>query len=283
MKIVRRNDRIIFENSLPGSFYPFLVVFLLLFCNVPLSTIIFMVRSLGNFEIACTKREPQIVDCELAHKPYFPLFPTTREIYSGIKGAQYDSETRTTRNWDGDETTYTEHYVIFQTITGQEKVKFSRDEAQFVVNHIRDFLKDTRTNSSAMTAREADFDFWVVTGFSLVFLAVGSLFASIAIYREWVEINPYCVIHTRIGLPWYKKVIRFTDIDCLKVTEETGEDGTIYTLQLVIYPRNYSRQSGQEIQLYTHHSLQEVVHLSQELADRMGVRLVLPKQLRSSS
>ena len=282
MKIVRRNDRIIFENSLPGSFYLFLVVFLLVF-NVPLSTIIFMVRSLGNFEIACTKLEPQIVDCELAHKPYFPLFPTTREIYSGIKGAQYDSETRTTRNWDGDETTYTEHYVIFQTITGQEKVKFSRDEAQFVVNHIRDFLKDTRTNSSAMTAREADFDFWVVTGFSLVFLAVGSLFASIAIYREWVEINPYCVIHTRIGLPWYKKVIRFTDIDCLKVTEETGEDGTIYTLQLVIYPRNYSRQSGQEIQLYTHHSLQEVVHLSQELADRMGVRLVLPKQLRSSS
>jgi len=283
MKIVRRNDRIIFENSLPGSFYPFLVVFLLLFCNVPLSTIIFMVRSLGNFEIACTKLEPQIVDCELAHKPYFPLFPTTREIYSGIKGAQYDSETRTTRNWDGDETTYTEHYVIFQTITGQEKVKFSRDEAQFVVNHIRDFLKDTRTNSSAMTAREADFGFWVVTGVSLVFLAVGSLFASRAIYREWVEINPYCVIHTRIGLPWYKKVIRFTDIDCLKVTEETGEDGTIYTLQLVIYPRNYSRQSGQEIQLYTHHSLQEVVHLSQELADRMGVRRVLPKHLRSAS
>jgi hypothetical protein len=242
-----------------------------------------MVRSLGNFEIACTKREPQIVDCELAHKPYFPLFPTTREIYSGIKGAQYDSETRTTRNGDGDEITYTVHYVIFQKVTGQEKVEFSRDKAQFVVNHIRDFLRDTRTNSSAMTAREADFDFWVVTGVSLVFLAVGSLVASRAIYREWVEINPYCVIHTRIGLPWYKKVIRFTDIDCLKVTEETGEDGTIYTLQLVIYPRNYSRQSGQEIQLYTHHSLQEVVHLSQELADRMGVRLVLPKQLRSSS
>jgi hypothetical protein len=283
MKIVRRNDRIIFENSLPGSFYLFLVVFLLVF-NVPLSTIIFMVRSLGNFEIACTKREPQIVDCELAHKPYFPLFPTTREIYSGIKGAQYDSETRTTTNGDGDEITYTVHYVIFQKVTGQEKVEFSRrDEAQFVVNHIRDFLKDTRTNSSAMTAREADFDFWVVTGVSLVFLAVGSLFASIAIYREWVEINPYCVIHTRIGLPWYKKVIRFTDIDCLKVTEETGEDGTIYTLQLVIYPRNYSRQSGQEIQLYTHRSPQEIVHLSGELADRMGVRLVLPKHLSSAS
>jgi hypothetical protein len=283
MKIVRRNDRIIFENSLPGSFYLFLVVFLLLFCNVPLSAIIFMVRSLGNFEIACTKREPQIVDCELAHKPYFPLFPTTREIYSGIKGAQYDSETRTTRNGDGDEITYTVHYVIFQKVTGQEKVEFSRDKAQFVVNHIRDFLKDTRTNSSAMIAREPDFGFWVETGVSLVFLAVGSLFASIAIYREWVEINPYCVIHTRIGLPWYKKVIRFTDIDCLKVTEETGEDGTTYALQLVIYPRNYSRQSGQEIQLYTHRSPQEIVHLSGELADRMGVRLVLPKHLSSAS
>jgi len=283
IKITRRIDRIIFERSLPIPVLLLLAVWSLLWCTAPLILALSMVYRLGTFEIACTKREPQIVDCELAHKPYFPLFPTTREIYSGIKGAQYDSETRTRTDADGDEITYTVHYVIFQKVTGQEKVIFSRDEAQFVVNHIRDFLKDTRTNSSAMTAREADFDFWVVTGVSLVFLAAGLLFASIAIYREWVEINPYCVIHTRIGLPWYKKVIRFTDIDCLKVTEETGEDSTIYTLQLVIYPRNYSRQSGQEIQLYTHHSLQEVVHLSQELADRMGVRRVLPKHLRSAS
>jgi hypothetical protein len=283
IKITRRIDRIIFERSLPIPVVLLLAVWSLLWCNAALSFALPMVYRLGTFEIACTKREPQIVDCELAHKPYFPLFPTTREIYSGIKGAQYDSETRTQTDGDGDEITYTVHYVIFQKVTGQEKVEFSRDEAQFVVNHIRDFLKDTRTNSSAMTAREPDFDFWVETGFSLlVFLALGSLFASIAIYREWVEINPYCVIHTRIGLP-YKKVIRFTDIDCLKVTEETGEDGTTYALQLVIYPRNYSRQSGQEIQLYTHHSLQEVVHLSQELADTMGVRLVLPKHLSSAS
>ncbi len=256
-KIVRRSDRIIFERSLPGFFYLFSVIFLLIFCGSPLSVILVTVGSLGTFEIACTKLEPQMADCELAHKPYFPLFPTTRDMYSGIKGAQYDSETKREIDREGNETTYTVHYVIFQKVTGQEKVMFDRDLAQFVVNHIQDFLKDTRTNSSAMIAREADLDFWVAIGFSLVFLAIGSLgslAASSVIYCEWVEINPYCVIHTRIGLPWYKKVIRFTDIDCLKVTEETAEESMrkIYTLKLVVQPRDGFRMSGQEIQLYTH-------------------------------
>jgi len=41
--------------------------------------------------------------------------------------------------------------------------------------------------------------------------------------------------------------------------------------------------SGQEIQLYTHDAPQAVLHLSQELADRMGVRQVVPQHLRSSS
>ncbi len=178
----------------------------------------------------------------------------------------------------------TVHYVIFQKVTGQEKVEFEGDVAQFVVNHIQDFFKDNRPNSSAMIAREADLAFWVEIGFMLVFLAIG-LLAATMIYREWVEINPYCVIHTRIGLPWYKKVIRFTEIDCLKVTEETEEESTckIYTLKLVIQPRDGFRKSGQEIRLYAHNAPQEVLQLSQELADRMGVPQVLPKHLCSSS
>ncbi|WP_448381525.1 hypothetical protein [Gloeomargarita sp.] len=263
----------------------FSVVFFLFFCSAPLLAILSAVRSLGTFEIACTKLEPQTVDCELVHKPYFPLFPTTKEIYSGIKGAQYDLETRREKDSEGDEITYTVHYVIFQKVTGQEKVEFEGDVAQFLVNHIQDFLKDNRPNSSAMIAREADLTFWLIIGPLLGFLAIGSLVATTVIYREWVEINPYCVIHTRIGLPWYKKVIRFTEIDCLKVTEEIAEESTrkIYTLKLVIQPRDGFRKSGQEIRLYAHNAPQEVLQLSQELADRMGVPQVLPKHLCSSS
>ncbi len=219
------------------------------------------------------------MDCEFTHKPRFSLFPVSRTRHTGITGVQRITETRTSRDRDGDESTKTDHYVIFQKLTGTQKVEFNEYEANLIVDKISGFFFSANTSLLFVQRYDIDTAFWMIIAINAIFLGIGivSLRGIVqAIYSETVEINPYCVIHTRIGLPWYRKVIRLSSIDCLKMSEKVDDENKSYCLKLILN----AGEKRQELDLYAHDSQEEILSMSKELGKLMGVRRVIPKHLR---
>jgi len=235
-EIVRKNGQMIFKTQ-PLLF---IILFMTLwgsgFIGSPLLFLGNTIRTVNDLEVFCNKVEPKLVDCQFTTVPKLGIFPSSTKTYKGIKGVEYLKETETKEDSEGDSYTVTYYYVIFNQIPGENKVQFD-DRAQWVVSQINQFLNSDQetlkqTNSRDLSTIVLPVIFII---FIAIFLLVGFFVVSATVFYQSIDINNNLrqLVNTRIGIPFYRKTLSFSDIKGLAFIESADEDG-VRSYRLVI-------------------------------------------------
>ncbi len=272
--IVRKPGQIIFPKSLPAPFLIFTVVWSLGFIGIPCIIVLRQLSTqLSTLNISCKKVEPKIADCEFTQTPKIRLFPATVESYTGIRDIQYFQETETTRDSEGDEVTYTYHYIIFKQASGDNKVRYNGYYAQWAVGQISNFLNSQQETLLVSNSREMDIVIWGGIISSGIFVLVGFVVASAFIFYESIDINANIrqITEKRIGLPFYYKTINFSDVEGVLVSESTDSDGDkSYSVEIKY------RSGNKQNKILVDEGLDQerIDSLGQEISRLIGCRLV---------
>jgi|GEM_PF-5954613 len=263
-EIVRKSGQIIFKIQPPVFIVLFMTVWGAGFIGGPLLILGSLLISLDTLEVSCSKIEPKLADCQVSKIPQLKIFPPSTETYKGIKGVKYLTETK--EDSEGD--TYTVYYVIFKQLSGEKKVKFD-DRAQWVVSQIDQFLNSDQETLKQTNSRDLSTIVLPVI-FTAIFPLVGFFVVSAMIFYELIDINNNLrqVVNTRIGIPFYRKTLSFSDIKGLAFIESADEDGDrSYRLKI-------HTNKDKEIYLWSTSNQEEANNLANEIWRLTGFRLI---------
>jgi hypothetical protein len=267
-EIVRKSGQIIFKTQPPVFIVLFMTFWGAGFIGVPLLALGSLLKSLDTLEVSCTKIEPKLADCQISKIPKLKNFPPSTETYKGIKGVRYLTETETKEDSEGDTYTVTYYYVIFRQVSGENKVKFD-DRAQWVVSQIDQFLKSDQETLKQTNSRDLSTIVLPVI-FIAIFPLVGFFVVSATVFYQSIDINNNLrqLVNTRIGIPFYRKTLSFSDIKGLAFIESADEDGDrSYRLEI-------HTNKDKEIYLWSTSNQEEANNLANEICRLTGFRLI---------
>ena len=238
--IVRKDSQIIFksQSDLSRLSRLSLVIIGIGLMSVPIyDTTSSLISSTNTLEISCNKKtESKLVDCQISTIPLLGIFPTTTEIYTGIKRVEYLTETGTREDSDGNKYKFTRHYVIFYQTSEVKKVRFD-NLAQWVANQIDQFLNSSQKTLTVNQSKSIDIaEIASIILVGIIASSGGLIPIVIVLFCHSVDINgnlrQITNFYSFIPLYIYRKTFSFSDIKGLALIESWDEGDKRYSIQI---------------------------------------------------
>lgn len=240
------------------------------FCGVCFSfvwlSIIQSLSFLESTEFTCRKLETGLASCQLTRTPKFPIFPVQTQEFNGIKGAKYITKTET--DSEGDE--YTVHFVVFQKLGGEQEVSMHVELAQSVAAYVNNFLQSSEQTFTITEEKNFLFSFlFLIVSLPFLFISIIILCGTLFVEELSINRNLGQVTHLRLGIPYFKRTYRFSEIQAVKIHTIELENSSDYRVQVQILP-----SQGKTIDFDATSDRNTALELRQEIGNLIGCQQI---------
>ncbi|MCS6959647.1 MAG: hypothetical protein RMK91_06310 [Pseudanabaenaceae cyanobacterium SKYGB_i_bin29] len=269
VKVTRKTGEISFTTAPPLFLILFMLVWGIGFIGMPLFMIGMSLSRLGITKFTCQKIEPRLADCQLSMTPRLSIFPVSVQEYKGVKGAKYVEETR--RDSEGDE--YKVYFVELQKVGGVEKLRMSYELAAQIPPRLDTFLKSQEETFTLTEERNFDPLFLLSILFPGLFIVIGVSAVAAFLWVEKLSINSNFgqVSYLRIGIPLFRRIYSFNEIQSVRIDTVRDEDSTIYKVQILPC-------KGKPIEVDSTTDRDEAIGLLREVGSMIGCPQIEPEK-----